>query len=173
MPWTAVLAILALLSVQVAFVGACLYAYSRIRTQQDQAGQQYGTWGARLELAVSTADTARKAVEQIELEHFRKLRARFEEQESELARMRVALKICETKLASEERMGRRDDARRRKEEEAEVPPAPPANAGVPAAPGGDVDSLLRQFGVPLNGAPPAAPAAPAGGFGRVAKSRGG
>lgn len=178
MPWTAVFAVMALLAVELAIAAGCLYAYNRIRSQQDSAGHQREAWQAELRLAVSTADTAKRLAEGIEVEHFKKLRALYEVQAAELseAKARIVslereLKVCQMKLASEERINRRDEKRRQKDEASDPEPE---TAGVPVAPGGDVDSLLRQFGHPLNGAPPpAAPAARPAGFGRPAKPRGG
>lgn len=177
MPWTAVFAVMALLGLQLAISAGCLYAYNRIRSQQDSAGQQREAWQAELRLAVSTADTAKRLAETIELEHFKKLRALYELQAAELAEARARitslekeLKVCQMKLASEERINRRDEKRRAKDD---APEPEPETAGVPAAPGGDLDSLLRQFGTPLNGASPAAPAAPPRTFGQSARPRGG
>lgn len=175
MPWTAILAIFSLVALQLAFVGASLYAYSRIRSQQDSQGQQREAWSAELKLAVTNADSARRTAEQIETEHFKKLRALFEVQAGELssANARILalereLKVCQTKLASEERINRRDEARKRKREEAEDPST---DAEVPIAPAGDVDSLLRSLGTKLSGQPTAAPAASTRppGFGQVAR----
>lgn len=176
MPWTAILAVFSLLAVQGAFVAACLYAYNRIRSLQDSQGQEKTQWGLQVQGAVAQADSALKKASEIETAHFGKLRALFEAQAVEVsdARARITslekeLKVCQMKLASEERINRRDEKRRQREEEEE--PAQPA--GVPAAPGGDLDSLLRQFGTPMTAVQPAAPAAPAAGFGQTAKPRGG
>jgi hypothetical protein len=178
MPWTAVFAVVSLLGVQLAIVAGCLYAYNRIRSQQDSTGHQREAWQAELRLAVSTADTAKRLAETIEVEHFKKLRALYEVQAAELseARARIVslekeLKVCQMKLASEERINRRNEKRQAKEDPPE--PGEEETAGVPAAPGGDLDSLLRQFGQPLNGAPPAAPAAKPSTFGKTARHLGG
>lgn len=177
MPWTGIIAIFSLLAVQGAFVAACLYAYNRIRSQQDSQGQERIQWGFKVEAAVSQADSAMKKAEAIETAHFGKLRALFEAQSVELAdaRARITslekeLKVCQMKLASEERINRRDEKRRAKDD---APDPEPETAGVPIAPGGDLDSLLRQFGTPLNGAQPAAPAARPSTFGKSAKPLGG
>lgn len=172
MPWTAILAIFALLFVQAGFVAACLYAYTRIRSQQDSQGLQRETWTAQLNLAVTNADSAKRMAETIEVDHFRRLRSLFEVQSGELseAKARITslekeLKVCQMKLASEERINRRDEARRRKEE----PDPGQEETGVPAAPGGNLDSLLRKFGTPLNGEQSPAPAAASSTFGKVAR----
>lgn len=173
MPWTAVFAVLALLGLQLVIAGVSLYAYNRIRSQQDSAGQQRETWSAQLTLAMTNADSAKRLAETIEVEHFKKLRALYEVQAAELAEakgkiahLEQALKVCQTKLASEERINRRDEARKRKaaepaeEEEGETEPG---HVGL--------DALLRQQGIPLAPQQPAAPAAtgrPAG-FGQAAK----
>lgn len=177
MPWTGVLAVGALLFVQGAFVAACLYAYTRIRSQQDTQGQQRETWSAQLNLAVTTADTAKRMAETIEVEHFRRLRSLYEVQAGELAEAKARitslekeLKVCQMKLASEERINRRDDMRQRKKEAAEAP----ASAGEPTGSGDPgVDALLRERGIPLAPQSPAAPAALPSTFGRTAKAKGG
>lgn len=173
MHWTAILGLVAFFGLQMAFVGATLYAYNRIRAQQDSQGQEKLQWSVQVNAAVSQADSAMKKAESIETAHFGKLRALFEAQAVELsdARARITslekeLKVCQMKLASEERINRREEKRRSKEE----PPDEEAHgAEVPGAPAGDVDSLLRSLGTKLNGQPPAAPAAPTRppGFGQV------
>lgn len=177
MPWTGVFAVGALLFVQGAFVAACLYAYTRIRSQQDSQGQQRETWTAQLNLAVTTADSARRTAETIEVDHFKKLRALFEVQGGELADAKARilslereLKVCQMKLASEERINRRDETRRakREAEEAQVPTGEPTGAGASG-----VDALLREHGIPLAPQQPAAPAARPSTFGKIAKPIGG
>lgn len=168
MPWTAIFAVVALLVVEVAVAAACLYAYTRIRSQQDSTGQERIAWGVKLEAAVTQADSARRLVETIEVEHYKRLRALVESQAAELsdARARIIslereLKVCQTKLASEERIARRDEQRRAERQTPEVPAA----AGKP----GDVDSLVREgLAIPLGQQQPA-PAAPRSTFGRVVR----
>lgn len=173
MHWTAILGLVAFFGLQAAFVGATLYAYNRIRSQQDSQGQERVQWSVQVNAAMSQADSAMKKAESIETAHFGRLRALFEAQSVELAdaRARITslekeLKVCQMKLASEERISRRDEKRRAKEEAQEDEPE---GAVVPGAPAGDVDSLLRSLGTKLNGQPPAAPAAPTRppGFGQV------
>jgi hypothetical protein len=175
MHWTAILGLVAFFGLQGAFVAASLYAYNRIRSQQDTQGQQREAWSAQLSLAVTNADSAKRMAETIEVEHFRRLRSLFEVQAGELseAKARIVslekeLKVCQMKLASEERISRREEARKRKAEETEEVPE---DAEVPTAPGGDVDSLLRKLGTRLGPQQPAAPAAPTKppGFGPVAR----
>ncbi len=176
MHWTAVLAVVCIFGVQGAFVAASLYAYNRIRAQQDSQGQQREAWTAKLELAVTNADSAKRTAETIEVEHFRKLRALYEVQGAELAAagaritsLERELKVCQMKLASEERINRRDESRRQKRE-AEGAPQP---AGEPTEAGASgVDALLKAHGIPLAPMQPAAPAAPST-FGMTAKMRGG
>jgi len=151
MPWTAILAVVAMLFVQAAFAAACLYAYTRIRTQQDQTGRDASTWAARIELAVTNADSAKRQVESIEVEKYNRLRTRIDELESELVKYKTALRICETKLASEERMGRKAAAKAAKaddDDDEEV-----------AQPGGLDAATLARLGAMKLTAPPAAPAA--------------
>lgn len=176
MPWTAILGLVAFFGVQLAFVGASLYAYNRMRSQQDTQGQQREAWTAKLELAVTTADTAKRLAESIEVDHFKKLRALYEVQGAELAEAKARilslereLKVCQMKLASEERINRRDESRRQKEEAAHAAKEP---AGVPTAAGAaGVDDLLHGHGIPLfpqtNGAPAQVPST----FGKTAKGR--
>lgn len=181
MPWTGILAVFSLLALQLAITGVSLYAYNRIRSQQDSQGQQREAWSAELKLAVTNADSARRTAEQIETEHFKKLRALFEVQSGELASANARilalereLKVCQTKLASEERINRRDEKRRRDLEESAAPPAAKETAGLPTGAGAPgVDELLHANGIPLFAPQPAAPAAPANTFGKVAKARGG
>jgi len=165
MPWTAVLALVAMLFVQAAFVGACLYAYTRIRTHQDQTGQSAAGWAAKIELAVTNADSAKRQVESIEVEKYNRLRTRTDELESELKKCQLALKVCETKLSSEERMQRRAATRAAKEEEVDDG----EQAGQPG--GLDAATLAKLGAIPLS-AQPAAPAARApasSNFGKVAR----
>lgn len=173
MPWTALFAVMALLGLQLAIAAVSLYAYNRIRSQQDSAGQQREAWSAQLTLAMTNADSARRTAETIEVEHFKRLRALYEIQGGELAEAKArissleqALKVCQTKLASEERINRRDEQRKRKAEEAEKEPEGEAEPGQI-----DLDDLLRQRGVPLAPQHPAAPAAPGrpAGFGQMAR----
>lgn len=136
MNWTAFLAIAALLCVQMGFVGACLYAYTRIRSQQDTSGQERMNWGIEVRAAVTQADSAMKRADAIETQHFRSLRALVEGYSAELsdARARIVslekeLKVCQMKLASEDRISRREEARRANRNGTDVPTAPDA-AGV-------------------------------------------
>lgn len=177
MPWTGVFAVFSLLFVQGAFVAACLYAYTRIRSQQDTQGQQREAWTAQLSLAVTNADSAKRMVETMEVEHFRRLRSLYEVQAGELAEAKARitslekeLKVCQMKLASEERINRRDESRRLKREADDESAKEPA--GIPTGAGAQgVDELLHAQGIPLFAQPPAAPVAMPGDFGRVAKGR--
>lgn len=165
MPWNAIFAVVALLFVQAAFAAACLYAYTRIRTSQDNAGQAVAGWAAKVELAVTTADSAKRQVETIEVEKYNRLRTRTDELESELRKCQLALKVCETKISSEERMQRRAASKASKVEEQEGEEAD--GAGAPTA-----ASLARLGAIPLTAqhAAPAAARAPApSNFGRVAR----
>lgn len=169
MPWAALFGIAALILVQIAVAGACLYAYTRLRHAQDTAGQEKISWGVKVEAAVTQADTARRLVESIEVEHYKRLRSLVESLNAELtdARARIVslereLKVCQTKLASEERIARRDEQRRAERTNQVVP----AGLGEP-----DADSLVHLPGViPLGPtAAPAAATAPAkSNFGRPA-----
>lgn len=175
MPWAAIFAVVALLGFQLAVVAASLYAYNRIRSQQDSQGQQREAWSAKLELAVTNADSAKRMVEQVEVDHFKKLRGLYDVQAAELAEAKARitslereLKVCQMKLASEERINRRDEKRRQKEEAGDVLPEAggPAGAGTP-----DVDGLLHQFGHRLNG-DSLVPAARPSTFGKMPKPKG-
>lgn len=168
MPWTAVFAVVSMLAVQLGIAAACLYAYTRLRHHQDSTGQDRIAWGVKVEAAVNQADSARKLVENIEVEHYKRLRSLVEALNAELvdARARIValereLKVCQTKLASEERISRRDAQRREKMATPEMPAEPDAS---------DVDTLVRNgVAIPLA---PQAPA-PAGRrestFGRIAR----
>ncbi len=160
MPWFAFLAIAAMLAVQMGFVGACLYAYTRIRTTGDARGHEIAGWAAKVELAVTNADSAKRMVETIEVDKYNRLRTRTDELESELKKCQINLKICETKISSEERMERRrEKAAGKAGEDDEV---------LPAAPGGvDVDDLIRQHGIPMSHQPAPAVRPPQSNFGRV------
>ena len=132
---------------------------------------------AQLSLAVTNADSAKRMAETIEVDHFRKLRALYEVQGGELAEAKARitslekeLKVCQMKLASEERINRRDESRRQKREADEAG----ETAGEPTGAGASgVDALLREHGIPLAPQPTAAPAAAPSHFGRAAKNRGG
>lgn len=168
MNWTAFAAISALLFVQAAFAAACLYAYNRIRSQQDSAGQERMSWGIEVKAAVTQADTARKMAEAIETQHFRSLRALVEGYAAELsdARARIVslekeLKVCQMKLASEDRISRREEARQAKRNGAEVPAAPDsADVDSPASLPGAIPLRVHQ-------AEPAAAPPARSNFGRV------
>lgn len=168
MNWTAFAAISTLLFVQAGFVGACLYAYNRIRSQQDSAGQEKLNWGVKIEAAFTQADTARKVAESMEVTHFKALRNLVEGYAAELsdARARIVsvekeLKVCQMKLASEERISRRDEARAAKRNGVEVPAAPePADVDSPASLPGAIPLRVHQ-------AEPAATAPARSNFGRV------
>ena len=173
MPWTALFAVMALLGLQLAIAAVSLYAYNRIRSQQDSQGQQREAWSAQLSLAVTNADSAKRLAETIEVEHFKRLRSLYEVQAGELAEAKArivsleqALKVCQMKLASEERIRNRDEQRKRKASEPEDEPGGEADPGQL-----DLDDLLKQRGVPLAPQQPAAPAAPGRppGFGQVAR----
>jgi len=172
MPWTAVLAIVALLAAQLAITGVSLYAYNRIRSKEDTAGLRMDNWTARLELAVATADTAKAEVKTIEVTHYKVLRSMFEEQiliigelKGKVKALEVELALCNKKLASEARIGRRDRAKEAAEA-ATLEDDQPTTTG----PGGIPPEVLAQLGgIPLQ-AQSAAPAAPRpSNFGKVVR----
>jgi hypothetical protein len=177
MPWTAIFAVVALLGLQLAIAAASLYAYNRIRGKEDIAGQQREAWSAKLELAVSNADSARRQVETIEVSHYKALSALFQQQSLELSEMRSKLKqmemelaTCRAKLASEERMTRRAVAKSKAAaapDGEEDPADPTLPTGLPANP---TIEDLRKLGLavpmsPVNQAPAQQPAS----FGKVAR----
>lgn len=177
MPWTAIFAVVALLGLQLAIAAASLYAYNRIRGKEDIAGQQREAWSAKLELAVSNADSARRQVETIEVSHYKALSALFQQQSLELSEVRSKLKqmemelaTCRAKLASEERMTRRAVAKGKasaadEDDDGKVdPPLPP---GLPATP---TMADLKKLGIAVPMSPVSqVPAQPAPSFGKVAR----
>jgi len=172
MPWTALFAVVALLGLQLAIAGISLYAYNRIRSKEDTSGMKMDNWAARLELAITTADSAKRQAEDIEVEHFRKLRALFNEQEIEIGRLagkvkalEVELTLCNKKLATAARYDRRDNAKAAKEEEDPTDSLPP---GLPSNPTME-DLINAGLAVPMS--PTTAPAKPPRdpSFGKVAR----
>lgn len=177
MPWTAFFAVAALLVTQLVIAGLSLYAYNRIRSKEDTAGLQMGNWAAKLELAVTTADSAKRQAEDIEVEHFRKLRALFNEMEVELGTLRGKVKsletelaLCHKKLATSERYERRDKAKAARaaslgDDEGDI--AEELVSGLPAKP---TMEDLRKAGLAVPMSPIQAPAQqPASTFGKVAR----
>jgi hypothetical protein len=177
MPWTAFFAVAALLVTQLVIAGLSLYAYNRIRGKEDTQGLKMDNWAARLELAVTTADSAKRQAEDIEVEHFRKLRALFNEQEIEIGRLNGKVKaleaeltICTKKLATAARYDRRDKEKADKEaaqEAGEDQVDPQLPTGLPANP---TMEDLRKLGLAVPMSPTNAPAQqPASTFGKVAR----
>ena len=174
MPWTAFFAVAALLVTQLVIAGLSLYAYNRIRGKEDTQGLKMDNWAARLELAVTTADSAKRQAEDIEVEHFRKLRALFNEQEIEIGRLggkvkslETELSLCNKKLATAARYDRRDAAKE-KAGEAGGEPDPVVPQSLPANPT-MADLIKAGLAVPMSpvSAPPQQPAANT--FGKVAR----
>lgn len=152
-PWTALFAVGALLSAQLVIAGLSLYAYNRIRSKEDTAGQEKLSWGIRIEAANTKADTAQQIAHAMEVQHFKALRAMFEAQSLELsdAKARIAslekeLKVCQMKLASEERIERRITKARAPKPEEEEPEKSESDQV-------NLDELIRNHGVPLNNQP--------------------
>lgn len=177
MPWTAFFAVAALLVTQLVIAGLSLYAYNRIRSKEDSAGLQMGNWAAKLELAVTTADSAKRQAEDIEVEHFRKLRALFNEQEVEIGRLNgkvkaleVELQSCTKKLATAARYDRRDSAKAAKAAQ-EGDDDDQGEGPIPGLPKNPTMEDLRKAGLPvLPMSPMQAPAQPApSSFGKVAR----
>lgn len=148
-----------------------------IRAKQDNAGtrKEMAVFSQDARTAKDASEWAKTQIETIEVGHYRKLRVMLEEAMTELESCRTKIRSLEesvaslsAKLASRERVDKLNEKKRAREEA----PAPETGA-VPAPSGeGSVDSLLRQFGVPLNAShEPAAPAAPGrnSSFGRPAR----
>lgn len=176
MPWTALFAVMALLGLQLAIAAASLYAYNRIRGKEDAAGQEKLTWGIRIEAANSAADSAKRLVETMEVEHFKRLRALFEAQAAELAESRARitslekeLKVCQMKLASEERIERRiTKGKAAKAEPDEEEEDHVKGNGQPKQL--ELQELIRAHGVPLTHQPAGGPAEPSPkNFGKIAR----
>ena len=156
------LGLLALLLVQLGFIGAVVYLYFRIRTTSDMGIAERTNWAARIELAVTNADSAKRQAETIETEHYRKLRALYENATADLARCQADVKALSVKVLSEERQERRVRSREKPapvDEEEENPEvtsdileqlkkagiAVPLQPQTPAPP-----QPARRFGAPIS-----------------------
>lgn len=172
--------LLALILVQVCMVGACGYVYYRSRSMQDLEKHDRMSWSARIEAAYGLADGAKKAVEMIEVSHYKSLAIRYEESQREIESMRAKIARLEesveslsNKLASRDRQDRalaRADAAAAAEIEAATRNGNGRQA-VPAMPDAmDVDSLVRQgMAIPLMPRQPAPEARRPSNFGRAAR----
>lgn len=116
-----ILAVVSLVMVQMAIAAACLYAYTRIRTQGDAAGKDLQGWSARLEIAATNADLARKTAETIEVEHFKKLRAQLEGESLALGKCRAEVAELTVKYDS---LRKRQEATEKAEKRAARAAAP-------------------------------------------------
>lgn len=144
-------------------LGAAIYL--RQRSQADAERIAKVDWGIKLEAAIGKADSAKQAVELIEVTHYNRLRAKFEEQVLEIASLKGELAELKKELdrvrVKAETAARMDRAARKRETE-EAAPAMPGH-------GGDhgLDGLIRNGqAVPLfpGGA---SPASSRSGFGAI------
>jgi len=167
--------IIALVLVQLGIAAACALLYLRGRNANDMDKRDRETYSARVEVAYGMADSAKKAVETIEVTHYKALAAKYEVACQDIVRLEAQVKSLKesveslsNKLASRERADRALAAKERRA-------TPDGESALPAESGDpDVDALIRANGYPLSfpGQQQSAPAAPLNTFGRTAKPKG-
>lgn len=130
--------LIALILLQLAFVGGSIALFVLQKSQADMQKHESLSWGIEVKAAVSTADSAKRAVEMIEVTHFNKLRALYEAQgldlvecRKEIASLRSEVMQLRTKNASAARSEQRE-AKRNSEGTA---PGNSSEEGVEAVPG--------------------------------------
>lgn len=153
--------LLSLILVQLVIAGGCLAIYLRQKSQMDVEKHDRVQWGIKITGAVGTADSAKHAVETIEVTHFKALRALFEAQGLELAECRKEITSLRNEVM-QLRTKHASDARQVRREAKEIP-----QAGTTAAPADErrdtgettLEELIRNghaMPFPVPGAPPAA-----------------
>lgn len=165
----AFLAIIGLLTVQLCIAGGCAFLYARFRSKADAERTLLAPWGIKVEAAIGTANDAKRAVETIELEHYKSLRSLFESQALQIANLKAEntallqrIESLEVKVQTLQRMDRKE---RNKEAKLAADPWKPV-AEERGEDGKIPDDLLHREGIPLNnhnGAQPQATGRP--GFG--------
>lgn len=146
-------ALISLILVQLGFIGASAFLYTRMRSKADADKAAMIPWGIKIEGAIGTADSAKRQVEMIELEHYKNLRALFESQalqigelKGEIAVLRKELAQADIKIQTLQRM----DRKARKEIAEEAASALPGPEEVPmnGMPYGDAPHAQskRRFG---------------------------
>lgn len=151
-----ILAVIALVMVEMAIAGGCALLYSRMRSKADSEKASMIPWGIEVKAAVGTANDAKRAVELLELEHYKSLRSMFEDQALQIANLKAdnvkllqRVESLELKVATLQRM---DRAARKKEADAilaeEAAPALPGSElnGVPFPEGASPEPRARSFG---------------------------
>jgi len=164
--------VISLILVQLGFVAATVAMYLRMRAHADVERTNQTSWGMEVKAAVGTANTAAQKVDMIELEHYKNLRSLFESQALQLAncraeieRLQTKVETLEVKVASLNRMDRRDRAQVAREEARNTPEPKPAEGD------GEAWDALKQSGViiPLNHSGQQPKSAPRPTFGQAAK----
>lgn len=171
--------VISLILVQLVIAAACAIAYVRQRNAYDVDKRDREGFGAKLEVVYGKVDTVQRAVETIELSHYKALAAKYEVAMQDITRLEAQIKALKetveslsNKLASRDRADRLAAKREGREEPAPKESGLPAGAAEP-----DVDDLIRQNGIPLFH--PGLQPAPAGAnrvppsFGSTARPKGG
>lgn len=166
-----------MLVAQLVIACLCAVAYLRQRNAYDVDKRDRENFGARLEVVYGKVDTVQRAVETIELSHYKALAAKYDiamqdisRLEKQVAGLKETVEALSNKLASRDRADRAAAQRERQAKPAAEESASPQGAAEPS-----IDDLIREHGIPLR--PPVNGNAPAGvipaDFGRSAKPRGG
>lgn len=169
--------VISLLVAQLVIAALCAVAYLRQKNAYDVDKRDREGFGAKLEVVYGKVGDVQRAVETIELSHYKALAAKYDiamqdisRLEKQVAGLKETVEALSNKLASRDRADRAAAARERPAKPAPEDSAPSAGAAEPS-----VDELIRAHGIPLR--PPVNGTAPAGvipaDFGRSAKPRGG
>lgn len=131
------IALISLLCAQVVILGMGAAIYLRQRSQADAERIAKVDWGIKLEAAIGKADSAKQAVDMIEVSHYNKLRVKFEEQILEIAALKGELaevkKELERVRVKAETAARMDRHARKKEAEEAASAQPGPEAALDAA----------------------------------------
>lgn len=155
--------IVALLSVQILFLGLTAAAYLRMRQHGDMNGREVLNWAVKIEAANTKADSAMTKADKLVTEQYDALAAKYSVLHTEYLELRRKYDDLEKRyeqlrltIASNARQSRRERANERAEEAA---PAMPGQEPQRAA-GGFEEAIRRGEAIPLftpNGAAPVGP----------------
>lgn len=153
-----ILGLISLVILAAAFAFASFVTWTKTRTAADASGREVLGWAAKIELNTQTADAAKRLVETLEIEHYKRLVSRLEEMNSTLsekigkckgdvAGLEVLVERLRKRAEADDKVEQRLLKKGAKILEEEILPAATPDVTYPAGNGAEVPPG-RKFGTP-------------------------